>query len=111
MPNPEFGVVVGGKMTLWILEIDLGSQKPTQIARGELKVKTLVPQTEELYKVFSKEFLNTPGIHFSTLKSGITSYLEVRHILEQMSGGIWEFSERHVPPERGDINLPQGILL
>jgi len=111
MANPEFGIVVGGEITLWMLEIDLNGQKPTQLTRGEIKVKTLVPEAEELYKVFSEQFLNTPGIHFSSLKSGVGSYLEVRYVLEQMSGGIWEFSERHAPPERGEVNLPQGVML
>lgn len=110
MANPEFGIRVG-EMTLWLLEIDLGKQKPTQLARGGIKIKVLVPNTEELYKVFSEQFLSTPGIHFSTLKSGIGSYDEVQFILEQMSGGVWSYSQRHVPPERGELNLPQGAIL
>lgn len=110
MANPEFGIRIG-EMTLWLLEIELGKQKPTQLARGEIKLKVLVPNTEELYQIFSEQFLSTPGVHFSTLKSGIGSYDEVQFILEQMSGGVWSYSQRHVPPERGEINLPQGVLL
>lgn len=110
MANPEFGIRIG-EMTLWLLEIDLGSQKPTQLARGEIRLRVLVPDTEDLYAVFAEQFLSTPGVHFSTLKSGIGSYDEVQFILEQMSGGVWSYSQRHVPPERGEINLPKGVML
>ena len=110
MPNPEFGIRIG-EITLWLLEIDLGKQKPTQLARGEIKIKVLVPDTEELYKVFSEQFLSTPGTHFSTLKSGIGSYNEVQFVLEQMSGGVWNYSQRNVPMERGEIGIPESLAI
>lgn len=110
MANPEFGIRIGG-MTLWLLEIDLGEQKPTQLARGEIKLKVLVPNTEELYKEFSEQFLSTPGVHFSTLKSGFGSYDDVQFVLEQMSGGVWSYSQRHVPSERGESNVLEGLMV
>ena len=111
MGNPAFGIVIGEEMTLWLLEIDLSKQRPTQLARGEIKVKFLVANTEVLYEEFSTQFLSVPGVHFSTLKGGFGSYAEVRHILESMSGGMWAFSERNVPKERGELGVPDSLAL
>ena len=110
MANPEFGIRIG-EMTLWLLEIDLGKQKPTQLARGAIKLKVLVPDTEELYSVFFEQFLSIPGAHFSTLKSGIGSYDEVQFVLEQMSGGVWNYSQRNIPIERGKTGIPENLAV
>lgn len=119
MANPEFGIGIGGA-TLWVIEIDLGDRDlgdrdRTQATRGEIKIKDFAPNTEELFELFSESFLSTPGVYFSTLKSGVASYEEVRFILEQMSGGVWNYTQRYVPPEFGpefgEVKLPQGAML
>lgn len=109
MANPTFEIKLGG-LKVWTIEI-LTQSDPTKSDRGIISVKDKMEKKEKIFKVFSDQFLNVPGIHFSTLKSGFGSYLEVKYALDQFCDGVWGYSESNIPEELGTQNIPEGFVV
>ena len=109
MANPTFEIKLGG-LKVWAIELVIQSTNPTKRDRGIISVKDKMEKKEKIFEIFSEQFLNTPGLQFSTLKSGFGSYLEVKYVLDQVCDGVWDYSESNVPEELGTQTIPEGFV-